>query len=180
MKKITSLALSFFLALSFTSCTNDSLQGYLVKSQDKKGFIAFDFPASILQVKSEDVSQETKDALASLKKVNLVALPFQDNAEVLLTEKNTIEGILEKSSYKSLMRTKMKGFDVNLYYTGSEDAIDEVIAFGYKADAGVAIARILGENMNPALIMKMMSEVKLDGNGSSLEKFNLFLSSTAK
>lgn len=180
MKKISITLLSFLLVFSLTSCTNESLQSYIVKSQEKKGFITFDLPASFLQLKSDDVSQETKDALASLKKINLVALPFQNNLEALELEKKTIETILKQSTYKSLMRTKMKGIEVNLYYTGSEDAIDEVIAYGYKADQGVAVARILGDDMNPALIMKMMNDVRMNGDGVDLEKFNVLFSSINK
>ncbi|GGG98525.1 hypothetical protein GCM10011416_15850 [Polaribacter pacificus] len=180
MKKISITLLSFLLVFSLTSCNNESLQSYIVKSQEKKGFITFDLPASFLQLKSDNVSQETKDALASLKKINLVALPFQNNLEALELEKKTIEAILKQSSYKSLMRTKMKGIEVSLYYTGSEDAIDEVIAYGYKADQGVAVARILGDDMNPALIMKMMNDVRMNGDGLDLEKFNVLFSSINK
>ncbi len=60
MKKIITLLVAFILAFSFTSCNEESLQSYLVKSQEKSGFITFDVPASILQIKSDDVSEETK------------------------------------------------------------------------------------------------------------------------
>ena len=42
----------------------------------------------------------------------------------------------------------------------SKDEIDEVIAYGYSPKMGVGLARILGDNMNPSDIMKMMNEVK--------------------
>ena len=35
MKKITTLIVAFVVAFSFTSCNDDSLQGYLVESQEK-------------------------------------------------------------------------------------------------------------------------------------------------
>jgi hypothetical protein len=177
MKKLTIILASLFLAFSFTSCNdNESLQSYLVKSQEKKGYITFDVPASILQVKSDQVSAETKETLNTLKKINIVAMLLNDNAEELLTEKVKIETILKNDDYKSLMRFTEKGIKVNLYYTGTGDAIDEVIAFGYAADKGVGLARILGDKMNPARIMKMMNDIKLDSSGISLDQFSALFS----
>ena len=126
MKKITTLIVAFVIAFSFTSCTEDSLQGYLVKSQDKSGFITFDVPASILQVKSEDVSAETKATLKTLKKINIVALPFNnDNGEVVEAERAQLEKIFKSDNYKSLMRFTEKNIKINLFYTGTGDEIDE-------------------------------------------------------
>lgn len=176
MKKLTIILASIFLAFSFTSCNDESLQSYLVKSQDKKGYITFDVPASILQIKSEDVSAETKETLNSLKKINIVAKIFNDNSDELLAEKTKIEKILKGGDYKSLMRFTEKNIKINLFYLGEGDAIDEVVAFGYAADKGVGIARILGDDMNPAKIMKMVNDVKLDSNGISLDKFSALFS----
>ena len=60
---------------------------------------------------------------------------------------------------------KAKGMNVKVYYTGDTDAIDEVIAFGYNKEAGVGVARLLGENMNPAKIIEMMNSVNMDEGG---------------
>jgi hypothetical protein len=176
MKKLTIILASIFLAFSFTSCNEESLQSYLVKSQEKKGYITFDVPASILQIKSDKVSEETKETLSSLKKINIVAMIFNDNSEELLAEKTKIETILKNDDYNSLMRFTEKNIKVNLFYTGSGDTIDEVIAFGYAADKGVGIARILGDKMNPAKIMKMMNDIKLDSNGINLDQFSALFS----
>lgn len=62
--------------------------------------------------------------------------------------------------------------NVKVYYTGDTDAIDEIIAFGYSKKVGVGVARLLGENMNPAKIIEMMNDVKLDGD--NLESFGAF------
>ena len=176
MKKIKIIIASFTMALLLASCTSNTLQGYLVKSQEKSGFITFDIPASILQLKSDDVDEETKKALNSLKKVNLVAFPFNDNASEIEKERKEIEGILTNSKYKSLMRFTESKIKISIYYSGTGDAIDEVIAYGYAADKGVGIARILGENINPSKIVKMMKDVKLDGDGMKLESIQAIFS----
>ena len=177
MKKITVLLTSLFLAFSFASCVNEaSLQSYLVKSQDKKGMITFDIPASILQLRSDGASADAKKALNSLKKINIVAMLYQDNAAELKAEKETIQGILKNSSYKSLMRFNQNDMKVSLYYTGEADAIDEIIVFGYGANKGVGIVRILGENINPNEIIKMIKDVKFDKNGLDLDSFSALFS----
>ena len=175
MKKITTILVAFILAFSFTSCNDESLQSYLVKSQEKSGFITFDVPASILQIKSDDVSEETKATLKSIKKINVVAMPFKDNTTEVEAEKAQLDKIFKGKEYKSIMRFTEKGMKVSLYYTGDPDAIDELIAFGYGTKQGVGVARILGENMSPSKIMKMMNDVKLDGSGVSLDQFKFLL-----
>ncbi|NVK52100.1 MAG: DUF4252 domain-containing protein [Flavobacteriaceae bacterium] len=176
MKKIITIVTSFILVFLLTSCNNESLQKYLVKSQEKQGFITFDVPSSILQLRSDNVSQETKETLNSIKKINFVALPFKDNAKEIEAERVQLEKILKNDAYKSLIKMKDKGIKLSLYYSGQEDAIDEVVAFGFGKKHGVGVARILGDNMNPAKILKMLNEVKLDSDNVSLKQFNLLLS----
>ncbi len=177
MKKITTLVVALFVALSFTSCKEESLQGYLVKSQEKSGFITFDVPASVLQIKSDEVSEATKATLNTLKKINIVALPSNDsNSAEVAAEKAALDKIFKGKQYKSLMRFTEKNIKVNLLYAGNADEIDEVIAYGYSEKVGVGVARILGDNMNPSDIMKMMSEVKFDGSGVNLKQFSAIFS----
>jgi len=65
--------------------------------------------------------------------------------------------------------------NVSIYFSGKTDAIDEVIAFGYGDQQGVGVARLLGDNMNPAQIIEMMNSVKMDANNDSFKNFaNLF------
>lgn len=175
MKKITTLLVVFLLAFSFTSCNDDSLQSYLVKSQEKSGIITFDVPSSILQIKSDDISAETKATLQSIKKVNVVAMPLKDNAAEVEAERAQLVKILKRKEYKSIMRFTEKNIKVSMYYTGDADAIDELIMFGYGAKQGVGIARILGDGMNPSKIMKMMNDVKFDGSGINLDQFKVLL-----
>jgi hypothetical protein len=70
------------------------------------------------------------------------------------------------------MSMNAKGMHVNLYYTGDTESIDEVIAFGYGKEAGVGVARLLGDNMNPAKIIEMMNNVEFDGDNVNLNQLN--------
>lgn len=173
MKKITTVLTLVIMALMFSSCQQMSLQSYLVSAQEKQGFITFDAPTSFLQLKNEDVSKEVKETIASIKKINVVALPYKGNEDAYETEKTEIKSILSNSKkYKSLMSMKMQGVNMKVYYTGDPESIDEVIAFGYNKEMGLGIARLLGENMNPSKIMSMMNDIKLDPSNLNLGNLN--------
>lgn len=173
MKKITTVLVLFVAAVMFTSCNNkQTLQEYLVESQEKKGFMTFDIPVNFFQPTSDQVSEEVMATIKSIRKINVVALPFKNNEDVYETEKTALKEIFKNADkYKSLMSMKAQGYNVKLYYTGNPDAIDEVIAFGYAKDKGVGVARILGDDMNPSLIIKMMDQIKLDGSGMNFNQF---------
>lgn len=176
MKKIATVISLFVVTLLMISCQGEqSLQAYLVESQEKTGFITFDVPTSFLQLATDDVSDDVKATLKSIRKVNVVALPYDgDNKAEYDTEKEKINKIFKNSDkYKSLMRMNSSGIKMNIYYTGTQDAIDEVIAYGYADDKGVGIARILGDDMNPAKIMEMLKNIKMDPSNLNLKQFNM-------
>jgi hypothetical protein len=174
MKKIVTILAIVSFTLVSSSCKNEkTLQGYLVESQNKAGFIKFDIPTSFLQLKNEDASEDIKATLKSIRKINIIALPVNsNNKEAYETEKNLLKAILKDESYRVLMSMKNKGIHVNLYYTGNADAIDEIIAFGYNEEIGVGVARLLGDKMNPAAITQLMENLKLDGDQLNLEQFS--------
>jgi hypothetical protein len=166
MKKITTVLTLFVLALFATSCENEqTLQEYLVQTQEKQGFITLDVPVNFIKPKTLDVSDDVKETINSIRKINLVGMTYQGNEDKFETEKDQLKQIFKnKEKYKSLMRMNVKGYKVNIYYTGSTDAINEVIAFGYAKDQGLGIARILGENMDPSKIIEMMNNIAVDGD----------------
>lgn len=172
MKRLTTVLSLVVMALLVTSCKTDSLQGYLVESQEKQGFITVDLPVSFLELKDQNVSDEVKATVKSIKKINVVALPYKNNETTYEAEKEKLTKILGGEEYKSLMKMNAKGMKVSLYYTGNSDAIDEVIAFGYSKDSGVGVARLLGDDMNPAMIIEMMQNIKIDPSNVSLGSLN--------
>ncbi|MFZ2432100.1 MAG: DUF4252 domain-containing protein, partial [Lutibacter sp.] len=67
--------------------------------------------------------------------------------------------------------------NVTVNYLGTEDAINEVIIFGSDSKRGFALVRVLGENMNPADIMSVAQEIKLDGNSQQFKQLGALLGS---
>jgi hypothetical protein len=175
MKKITTVLALFVLALFATSCDGEqTLQEYLVKTQEKKGFITIDVPINFIKPKSLDVSADVKETINSIRKVNLVAMPYQGNEDAFQTETDQLNKIFKnKDKYTRLMRMNMKGYKISIYYSGATDAIDEVIAYGYSKEQGLGVARVLGEDMDPSKIIEMMNNIDVDGDALNLKQFNL-------
>lgn len=173
MKKSIQLFAFCCVVFLLSSCNkNKSLQEYLIESQDKSGFIALDVPTSFLELKNEDASEEVRATLKSIRKVSVVALPYKGNEDAYDIEKNNIKKVFkDNDDYTSLMMMKVKGMNMNVFYTGETDAIDEIIVFGYGKEAGVGIARLLGDDMNLGKIMGAINEIKLDPGKLQLEKF---------
>jgi len=166
------MLLLVFLA---TSCKNEkSLQKYLVETSGKEGFITGDIPVSSLISAKADVSEEIKETIKSVQKINVAFLQkTTENQALYETEKNTLKNIFTNNNYKSLGKMKAQGMNVTLYFTGETDAIDEIIAFGYSNEVGVGVARLLGKNMSPAKMLEMMNYINV--NQESMKDFgNIF------
>ena len=160
---ILSLMLVAFLV---NSCNNDkSLQKYLVETSGKEGFMTGDIPVSSLISAKADISDEIKETIKSVKKINVVFLAkTTENQTIYEAEKNTLKNIFTNNDYKSLGKLKAQGMNINVYYTGKTDSLDEVIAFGYSNIVGVGVARLLGENMDPAKMLEMLQNITMDEN----------------
>ena len=164
----------------FISCDNKqkSIQTYMVNHQDEPGFMSLDLPMSLIQLKAGEVPNDVKDAYASIKKINLLGLPYLNNKEDYESEKIEISQILNNSSlYKKLMKMDMNGMRVSIYYSGTDD-INEVIVYGYSKEMGVGVARVKGKNMNPTKISQMVNYLKLESNQMVIEQLKNVFDST--
>src|SRR5690606_41441384 len=103
--------------------------------------------------RSSDLSnftQEEKDILNTIKKVNVVAYPIKENDTAdYEKERAELKAILDQEEYKELTRFKSNEWNATLKYTGEEDAIDEVIVRSEEHTRGFAVFRVLGENLRP-------------------------------
>lgn len=168
ISKIVTLIIAF---LAFSCNTAPSLQKYYVDSKENSEFISIDIPSSILQIKDENVTEEVKNTLNTIKKVNFLALQLTDtNKDLYTSEKEKVKQILKNPKYKQLMRMNGGKGNVSINYLGDEDAIDEVVIFGSDNNKGFALVRVIGENMNPADILKISQQIKLDGNSNQMQQ----------
>lgn len=180
MKSILKIvSIVFVLSIIFVACDGTpSLQKYIVDSKENDEFMSIDIPSSILQLKDTDVSEDLKNTLKTIKKVNLLALQLSDSNKSLYdSELVKVKAILKNSKYQQLMRVKMAGANVTVNFLGEDDAIDEVIIFAADGNKGFGIVRVLGENMNPSDIMKLSQEIKLDGDSNEMKQLTGLFSS---
>jgi hypothetical protein len=167
MKKLTTVFSFLLVVLLMSSCKNDkSLQTYLVDTSGKEGFYTGDIPVSSVLSPKADVSEDVKETMQSIKKINVVFLPKTEaNETSYQTEKAKLKEIFkDNEDYKSLMAMKLKGMNVSVFYSGKTEAIDEIVAFGYGDQNGVGVVRLLGDDMDPSKIVKMLSSVEMDEN----------------
>lgn len=157
--------------------SSQSLQEYYVDNSENPNFISLDLPASILNLESADLTDKQREALESLRKLNILAFrkTEQNSAEYTL-EKNKVNDILKKGDFVELMKLNSSYGKGVIKYTGDEDAIDEVIIFGNSDEKGFALIRVLGKNMNPAYLMELLKAIqKSDYKGEGLGEIGSFL-----
>lgn len=170
MKKLIIYTLSIGM-LALTSCNKPSLQKYIVENQDNSKFVTVDFSTNLLPIElNENASEEDKEALKSIRKVNIVFLPINKSTEEeLKLEEQKIKSILKDSEYKTLMKFNDKKGKATLYYSGELEAINEIVGFVKIKDAGVGVGRVLGEKMNPNALMKMVKSVNANESSGQLK-----------
>lgn len=145
-----------------TSCNDSkSLQKYYVENQEDTDFLALDVPASMF-ANIESLDEEQKTTIQSIKKINVLALRADQHPEKFETEKTKINDIFQDEKYQLLMKYGGGNRKAELYFTGEDDAIDELIVYGYDDEKGLGIARVLGEDMNPEKIMQLMRSLDKD------------------
>ncbi len=159
--KIFKLLSVIILGTGIIACDNQqSLQEYYVTNQGNKEFIAVDLPASML-ANMQSLNADQRKTLETVKKINFLAIPQKpENLSRIAEEKNKVNNILKDERYQLLMKFGKGETKMELYYTGDEEAVNEVILYGYDENKGMGIARLLGQNMNPGHIMNLISSME--------------------
>lgn len=167
MKTIANISLIALIGLLVLSCASGpSLQKYYIDNEGDKNFRQIDIPASVLTLKS-DVSPEAKEALASLKKLNILAFIRDDTNEMAYkAEDKKVKAILKNDKFIELMRINDKGRNIIVKYEGDDTTMDEVIVYAKDKTQGFALVRILGDKMDPAKFMKLADGIgNVEGDG---------------
>jgi len=147
--------------LMFMSCNSEpSLQEYFVNHQGDADFVLVDIPSSLLNKESITLDKDELEALNSIKKVNFLALPMKEQTiERFDKESGDIAKILSNEKYHTLMKFGSNGTKIQLKYTGEETDINEFIVFAKDQKKGLALIRVLGDNMKPEKMVKLAESV---------------------
>lgn len=157
----------------FTACSStQSLQEYYVDSSENPNFLSFDVPTSILNLEEADLTPVQREALESLRKLNILAFQkSNDNGAEFEVEKTKVKAILRNKEYTELMKMNTEYGKATVKYMGDDTAIDEVIIYGNSDEKGFALIRVLGDDMNPAHLVQLLQAIqKSDFKGDGLEK----------
>jgi hypothetical protein len=176
--RIKKLGLAMLLVIAMSACTStQSLQEYYVDNADNPNFLSLDLPVSLLKMEKADLSQDQREALGSLKKLNILAFKITtDNLMEFRKEKENINSILKNGKFTELMKMNTSYGKASVRYLGDDDAIDEVIIYGDSDDKGFMLVRVLGKNMNPAKLVQFMKAMeKSDYKGEGLGEIGNFL-----
>ncbi len=144
------------------SCNSEpSLQKYFVENTENKNFIALDVSPNMLNVGKIKLSEEQNQALKSFDKINILAFKLSDKNKVQFeTERAKVNLILKDKKYQQLMKFGSGKEGASVCFVGADDHIEEFVLFANKKEAGFAVIRVLGKDMNPNNIMTMMSALK--------------------
>lgn len=180
MKSLKFLLVFLFAGL-LASCENEpSLQKYYVENQEDSDFLALDIPTSMF-ANMDSMDDEQKATLNTVKKLNLLAFKAETNRAKFEEEKARLDNIFKDEKYQLLMKYGGGNRKAALYFTGEEDAIDELIVYGYDNEKGLGVARVLGEDMDPQQIMKLMKSMdKEDINVEGIKDITEFWGSEEK
>jgi len=149
-------------ALLMISCNNEpSLQKYFVENTENKDFIALDVSPSILNLDQTKLSLEQKEAMKTFEKMNVLAFKVNgSNKAEFAAERAKVAKILKNEKYQQLIKFGSGKEGASVSFVGDDEHIDEFVLFANKENAGFAVVRILGKDMNPTSIMTMMTALK--------------------
>lgn len=160
--KVVLFIIALLSSLIFGSCNSEpTLQKYFVENSENKDFVALDISSNILNVDKAKLTLVQKEALESFEKINVLAFKLNDkNKSQFETERAKVNLILKKPMYQQLMKFGSGKQGASVSYIENGDHINEFVVFANKNDAGFAVIRVLGKDMNPTRIMNMISVLK--------------------
>lgn len=174
MKKLQTVAILLLTLLSLGACNKStSLQQYYVENKDNQNFIAVDLSTSLINIDKTSLNDEEKDAYKSVKKMNILAYQIKGEDDPnYISEKKRVLEILKNEKFKDLMKFNSKELKITVKYIGTDTSIDEVIVFGTNKEFGFGLVRLLGNDMKPEKIIKLMRAFeKSDFDSGDLKGF---------
>lgn len=160
---ILKLIIGCFLITTIISCNQGpSLQSYFVDNQETNNFTTISLPTTVVSFDESKLTEDQKQAYNSVKRLNFLGYRMKEGNEVEYKgELQKVNSILKDKKYKELMRMgNNEDGKVIIKYLGNETKIDELIVFGNANDQGFGILRVLGKNMQPDNMVKLVDAMQ--------------------
>jgi hypothetical protein len=159
------LWISLVVGTLFVSCgKSPSLQSYYVEKMDDASFFIINLPIQLDSLFANNLTAKEQSALESIDKLNLLFHRSKEGQEEKYkNELSKVTTILAQDKYQHLM--DFKAFDKaqgSIMFEGSSDQIEEGIVFVNSTKMGFGVLRIIGSDMEPAVIMTLVKKVNPD------------------
>lgn len=163
--KTTTLSLLGFVMLLMISCSQEpTLQKYFVKNADEKNFMTLDVAPNFIKTDKLKLTPEEQKALKSLHKFNVLALKADGkNQAQLKQEGEKVKQLLKGEEYDELMHIGSPDRGASIHTVGEGDAIEEFVVYVNQKETGMAVVRVMGEDMNPTNIMTLVGLMQKGG-----------------
>lgn len=159
------------LLLAFLSCKKEeSLQQYMVEKSYEPEFVSFDLSSSMLNMKSQELTDEQKRTLKAVRKINVLGYKKDSLSKVnYADEARKVKKLLKAEEFQELMHVNSGADGGSVSFVGTEQDIDEIILFASDKKYGFAVIRIIGEDMDSTTMMDILSLIRQSDIG--IEQF---------
>jgi len=147
MKNIVIIVVFAFL---LAACSKEeSIQKYFVDKHEDVDFTALDLSTKTLFSNFEELTQEEKDQLKNISKLNVLVLN-SSNQDKMNEEYTQVSKILNQSTYSSLFQVNSEDGSMMMNIKGNDVSnINELVFLGKNDEMGMIVARVLGNKINP-------------------------------
>ena len=155
----------------FLGCQSSDLDLYFVDHQEQDDFITLDIPKTVINLEDRDLTRRQLDAYNSVEKLNILMFKSDSTSvDQLNDEVAALNTIFKAGNYEALMKFGgLEEANVRLLVNGESEVLDEMVFFGYLHSKGMAVVRILGDDMKLEDIMSLAPVLK----NSDLSSLNL-------
>lgn len=145
------------LVLLLTACSKEkSIQKYFVDKHEDVDFTALDISTKTLFSNFEELTQEEKEQLKNISKLNVLVLN-SSNQDKMNNEYKEVSQILNQSSYSSLIEVNSEDGSMMMNIEGNDvNNINELVFLGKNDEMGMIVARVLGKHINPTNFYQTM------------------------
>mgnify|MGYP000754816474 FL=1 len=176
---IKNIVASLLITATLISCGygGETLQGYYVVNQEAPNFVSVDIPVSFVNLEDAELTDVQREAYESINKLNMLGYrKNDDNVEEYKAELVKVQTILKDEKYQELFRGgNSSDGKIIVKYIGTDTTIDELIIFGTMNNTGFGIIRVLGDDMEPAKIMKLGEVVnQMSSDENAVQDFMKF------
>jgi len=158
--KIT--VITIMSAIMLLSCKNEaSIQTYIIEHQDLPDYKAVDISANIVDFSKADLTDEQKETLNSLEKLNfLLYRSKKDDLEAYKAEFAKVKKVFLNEEHNELMEFSSGKTKFRVSAIGNDNTVDEILVLASSSDFGFGLLRVLGDEMNPEKMVALISKLQ--------------------